>query len=180
MATLYGVDHILSVDTVIPEWDPPGINSPGNTKVYLSMVVVFEHETHEECPYCSYTLKQPISFKSAPNVLVFEINSKNIKISRSLKFVQDSETVVLDVRELIYHGDFHFTSHINGNDNKVWYHDGMTSGSTCENEGDFDSFSTKKLSKCKGKRLLLVVYVRGVGDQRSGLYAPFWGLLHVL
>jgi hypothetical protein len=28
------------------------------------------------------------------------------------------------------------------------------------NGGDFDSFSTKKLSKCKGKRLLLVVYAR--------------------
>ena len=97
---------------------------------------------------------------SAPNVLVFEINSKNIKISKTLKFVQDGETVVLDVRGLIYHGDFHFTSRIIGNDNNVWYHDGMTTGSTCENQGDFDSFSTKELLKCKGKRLLLVMYAR--------------------
>jgi len=119
-----------------------------------------EHETHEECPDCSCALKQPISFKSAPNMLVFEINSKKIKISKTLKFVQDSEPVILEVRGLIYHGDFHFTSRIIGNDNNVWYHDGMTTGSTCKNEGDFDSFSTKKLSKCKGKRLLLVVYAR--------------------
>ena len=73
----------------------------------------------------------------------FEINSKNIKISKTLKFVQDSETVVLDIRGLIYHGDFHFTSRIIGNDSNVWYHDGMMTGSTCEIEGDFDSFSTK-------------------------------------
>ena len=101
--------------------------------------------------------KFQVCSKSAPNVLVFEINSKKIKISKTL--VQDSETVVLEGRELIY-SDFHFTSHIIGNDNNVWYHDGMTTGSTCKNEGDFDSFSTKKLLKCREKRLILVVYAR--------------------
>jgi len=55
---------------------------------------------------------------------------------------------------------FHFTSRIIGNDNNVWHHDGMTTRSTCENEGDFDSFSTKKMLKSKGKRLLLVIYAR--------------------
>ena len=78
-----------------------------------------EHETHEKCPDCACALKQPISFKSAPSILVFEINSQNMKISETLKFVQDNETVVLHVRGLIYHGNFHFTSHIIGNDNNV-------------------------------------------------------------
>ena len=36
----------------------------------------------------------------------------------------------------------------------------MIIGSTGENDGEFDSFSTKKLLKCKDKRLLLVVYAR--------------------
>ena len=31
----------------------------------------------------------------------------------------------------------------------------MTTGDTCENEGDFDSFTTKKLLRCKRKGLLL-------------------------
>jgi hypothetical protein len=69
-----------------------------------------EHETHEKCPHCFSALKEPISFKSAPNVLVFEINSKNIKISKTLKFVHDGETVILYVRRLIYYGNFHFAS----------------------------------------------------------------------
>ena len=83
-----------------------------------------------------------------------------MKISKTLKFVQDNETVVLDVRGLIYHGNFHFMSHIIVNDNNVWYYDRMTTGSTCENEGDFDSFFTKKLLKCKGKGLILIVYAK--------------------
>ncbi|KIM80002.1 hypothetical protein PILCRDRAFT_39405, partial [Piloderma croceum F 1598] len=90
-------------------------------------------------------MTQPISFKSAPNLLIFEINSKNIKLSKTLKFEQEGETVVLDVRGLIYHGDFHFASRIIGTDGIVWYHDGMTTRSGCENDGDFDKFSSKNL-----------------------------------
>jgi hypothetical protein len=102
---------------------------------------------------------QPISFKSASKVLIFEINSKNIKLSKTLKFEQEGETVILDVRGLIY-GDFYFTSCIIGTDSIVWYHNDMTTGSNCENEGDCDKFSSRNLWKCKGKNPILVVYVR--------------------
>jgi hypothetical protein len=73
-------------------------DAPKSTSHWLCSL---EHETHKKCPDCSCALKQPMSFKSPPNVLIFEINSQNMKIS-TLPFVQDSETVVLDVRGLIY------------------------------------------------------------------------------
>jgi hypothetical protein len=117
-----------------------------------------EHETHEKCPQCFSVMMQPIGFKSSQNVLVFEINSRNMY--QDLKFEQEGETVVLDVRGLIYNGDFHFTSRIIGIDGNVWYHDGMITGSSCENEGDFDKFSSRNLLKCKGKNLILMVYAR--------------------
>src|ERR1700683_2627242 len=132
-------------------------DTPKSTSHWLRSL---EHETHERCPQCFSAMMQPISFKSAPNVLIFEINSRNIKLNKTLKFEQEGETVVLDVRGLIYHGDFHFTSRIIGTDGIVWYHDGMTTGSSCENEGDFDKFSSRNLLKCKGKKLILVVYAR--------------------
>jgi len=47
-----------------------------------------------------------------------------------------------------------------GTDEIVWYHDGMTTGSTCQNEGDFDKFSNKKMMENKGKVLAMVVYAR--------------------
>ena len=132
-------------------------DTPKSTSHWLRSL---EHETHERCPQCFSAMMQPISFKSAPNVLIFEINSRNIKLSKTLKFEQEGETVILDVRGLIYHGGFHFTSCIIGTDGMVWYHDGMTTGSSCENEGDFDKLSSKNLLKCKGKKLILVVYAR--------------------
>jgi len=132
-------------------------DTPKSTCKWLGSL---EHETHEKCPHCFAAMMQPINFKSAPSLLVFEINSRKIKVSKTLKFEQEGETVVLDVRGLIYHGDFHFTSRIIGTDGIVWYHDGMTTGSSCENEGDFDKFSSRKLLRCKGKKLILVVYAR--------------------
>ena len=93
-------------------------DTPKSTSQWLRSL---EHETHARCPECLSAMMQPISFKSAPNVLIFEINSRNIKLSKTLKFEQEGETVVLDVKGLIYHGDFHFTSHIIGTDGIVWY-----------------------------------------------------------
>jgi hypothetical protein len=69
-------------------------------------------------------MMQPISFKTAPSVLGFEINTRSIKISKTLKYEQEGEIVVLDVRGLIYHEDFHFTSCIIGTSGIVWYRDG--------------------------------------------------------
>ena len=95
-----------------------------------------------------------------PHVDEIGCNPRNIKICKTLKFVQDGKSIVLKVRGLIYHGDFHFTSCMIGTDEIVWYHDGMTTGSTCENEGDFDKFSNKKMMKNKGNVLTMVVYAR--------------------
>ena len=107
---------------------------------------------HERCPECFSAMMQPISFKSAPNVLIFEINSRNIKLGKTLKFEQEGETVVLYVKGLIYHGDFHFTSCVIETGGIVWYHDGMTTGSSCENEGDSDKMSSRHLLKCNRKK----------------------------
>jgi hypothetical protein len=112
-----------------------------------------QHETHKRCPQCFSAMMQPISLKTSSSMLVFEINTRNIKVSKTLKFEQEGRTVVLDVRGLIYHGDFHFTSHIIGTD-------GMTTGSNCENDGDFDKCSSNDLLNCRGKILILVVYAR--------------------
>ena len=42
----------------------------------------------------------------------------------------------------------------------MWYHDGMTIKSNCENEGVFDKLLSRELLKCKRKILFLVVYAK--------------------
>ena len=73
-------------------------DTPKSTSHWLRSL---EHETHEKCPQCFSATMQPISFKSAPNVLIFEINSRNIKLSKTLKFEQEgykSSIAILTVR----------------------------------------------------------------------------------
>jgi len=57
-----------------------------------------EHETHERYSQYFSAMMQLISFKTASNVLVFEINTRSINVSDTLKFEQEGEMVVLDVR----------------------------------------------------------------------------------
>src|SRR6202789_1493664 len=91
-------------------------DTPKSTSHWLRS---FEYETHEICPQCLSAIMQPISYKFSPNVLIFEINSRNIKLSTTLKFEQEDEIVVLNVRGVIYHRDFHFTSCIIGTDGMI-------------------------------------------------------------
>jgi hypothetical protein len=114
-----------------------------------------EHETHERCPQCFSAMMQPISFKTAPSVLVFEINTRSIKVSETLKYEQEGEIVVLDVRGLIYHRDFHFTSRIIGTGGIVWYRDGSVKIIEI-----LTSYLLIILLNCRGKKLILVVYAR--------------------
>jgi len=76
-------------------------------------------------------------------------NSRNIKVGKTLKVEQKDQLVVLDVRGLIYYGNFHFTSRFIEIDVIVWYYDGITTKSNCE--GDFNKFSSRNLAKCKEK-----------------------------
>lgn len=115
----------------------------GTTKSTSQWLGLLTHHTIVKCPDCSCSLTRPMSFVSAPNPLVLEINSRNIKMSKALEFVQDGESIVLKVRGLIYHWDFHFTSYIVGTDGFVLYNDGMTTGNIYKKEGDFDEFSNK-------------------------------------
>jgi hypothetical protein len=119
-----------------------------------------ENETHEKCPKCFAALRQPIAFKAVPNLLIFEINSDNVRISKTIEFVQGDETVVLNVRGLVYYGEFHFVARIIGSQGNIWYHDGIVTGSTCESEGHIETFSRRKLKTCKGRKVVLVVYGR--------------------
>src|SRR6202050_2323218 len=115
-------------------------DTPKSTSHWLRSL---EHETHERCPQCFSAMMQPICFKSAPNVLLFE-------------------SVIIRT------------------DGIVWYHDGMTTGSSCENEGDFDKLSSRNLLKCKGKKLILVGFNQRGEMEMGGWVALFCIYFQVL
>ena len=87
-----------------------------------------EHHTSEKCPDCSKPLQKSIGYNSPPPLLIFEINSNNITLSKTIGFKEDDRMKVLQLKGMVYHGDFHFTSCIVSSDGAVWFNDGMTTG----------------------------------------------------
>jgi hypothetical protein len=96
---------------------------PKSTSTWLASLA---QKNNENSPHCLSQILQPIAFKACPSLLVFQIDSTNVKISKKIKFVQDGENVVLDIRGLIYYSGFHFTSRIITFNGDIWYHDGIT------------------------------------------------------
>ena len=59
---------------------------------------------------------------------------------------------------MVYHGDFHFTSCIVSSVGVVWSNDGITTGRQCKKGGDLETMLSRKVMKCKGKKLALAIY----------------------
>jgi hypothetical protein len=105
-----------------------------------------------KCESCKSTVNWWQNFKTTVDDLILRSNVHKCRTS----IPADDKMQKKEKRGCINkrgncHGDFHFTSCIIGTDGIVWYHDGMTTGSSCENEGDFDKFSSKNMLKCKEK-----------------------------
>ena len=54
-----------------------------------------EHHTSEKCPDCSKPLQKSISYNSPPPLLIFEINSNNITLRKTIGFKGDDRMRVL-------------------------------------------------------------------------------------
>ena len=65
---------------------------------------------------------------------------------------------VLQLKGMVYHGDFYFTSHIVSSDGVVWFNDGITTGRQCKKDGDLETMSSRKVMNCRGKKLVLEIY----------------------
>ncbi|KIM74616.1 hypothetical protein PILCRDRAFT_79928, partial [Piloderma croceum F 1598] len=83
-----------------------------------------------------------ISFDLPPPLLIFEINSNNITLSKTIGFEEEDGMMVLQLKGMIYHGGFHFTSCIVSSDGAFWFNDGMTTGRQCKKNGDLETMSS--------------------------------------
>jgi hypothetical protein len=68
----------------------------------------------------------------------------------------------LKLRGIVYHGRYHFTSHIVSTEQKVWYHDGITTRNLCTGEEKLVNISDLELRKCKNRDLVLAIYAQTI------------------
>ena len=91
---------------------------------------------------------------------VIALESTGAIPSVQLRLSHDSGAITFNLRGLIYWGDFHFVSRIVDKSGQVWFHDGITTGASCEWERTIDlSSDTRWLRNARSKELCCCVYV---------------------
>jgi predicted RNA-binding Zn-ribbon protein involved in translation (DUF1610 family) len=120
------------------------------------------HATAEKCPDCEKIMRNEISFKFPPSILAFDHSLvTTVKPSRQIKFkLENRETVILQLRGLVYFGNFHFTSRVISTEGDIWYSDGKDLGRTCLADGHSSLMHKEDWQTCKNNTLLLSIYAK--------------------
>jgi hypothetical protein len=132
-------------------------STSGSTLKWISEL---ENSTKKKCPDCSGKMTKQIYYTEIPKLMVFEYSSSDIKTSHEIKFKTDEETIILHLRGIIYHGENHFTSRIISSEGHIWYHDGITTGSTCNSDGHLKTTTDNLLRHCQKKQLVMAIYAQ--------------------
>jgi hypothetical protein len=141
------LDYVLCADS----------NISGTTSQWLKNL---QRNIPNVCPQCLTRMTESLSYKQPPKFLVMEYPDQDINSSHIIIYNTNGQIGTLRLRGIIYHGSYHFVSRIISNEGKVWYHDGITTGSRCTSEGNISSISDQKLKDCKKKKLVLAIYAQ--------------------
>jgi hypothetical protein len=115
--------------------------------------------THKRCPNCNHKMKQVVFYNQVPNIVILEYPMRNIQTSHGLEFLtEEGEKQVLQLRGIVYHGGYHFTSRIVSAGQHIWYHDGINTGKTCLRDSILGNLTDNKLRQCRGRDLVLACY----------------------
>ena len=100
-------------------------------------------------------------YYQAPNLLIFNLQGHNIKVSKKIKYMHKEKVKTFRLRGVTYFGNFHYTSRVIDEHSNVWYHDGISTGDKCMAEGrKLKNMSDQDMLTCKNKRIRLAIYAR--------------------
>jgi DNA-directed RNA polymerase subunit M/transcription elongation factor TFIIS len=132
-------------------------NKPVSTSGWISDL---QTSTKRTCPDCLSVMIKKINYMELPKLLVFEYPNSNINTSHEIRVEVNNQTAVLHLRGIVYHGENHFTSRVISPEGKIWYHDGITTGSTCDSDIDLKNTTDANLETCQRKKLVFPVYAQ--------------------
>jgi hypothetical protein len=116
---------------------------------------LFHLPTSRKCANCNNTLYKNTFFSNVPELLIFHVPYADIKINTSFKFYDKR----YHLKGIVYYGDNHYTSCVISEDNSVWYHDGIQTGSSMILQGDKSYYKSNKWNNYNNKNAVLFVYI---------------------
>ena len=97
-----------------------------------------------------------IFYHEVPNIVILEYPMKTIHTSHTLEFLTDKgDKQILQLRGIVYHGRYHFTSRIISSEQDIWFHDWINTGKMCPKDRIVVNLTNDHL---RGRDLVLAVY----------------------
>jgi hypothetical protein len=127
--------------------------------------------TSVHCPRCPtsnstrhYPMTLNISMNRLPYLMCIMLNKHCFQINDTLTYVHEFD-VIYRLRGIIYGDGNHFVARLFTRDRRIWYHDGITTGSKCNFEGTLEKLPDSEwlMTASKGvsrRKAILVVYAR--------------------
>ncbi|KAF8134060.1 hypothetical protein K438DRAFT_1511427, partial [Mycena galopus ATCC 62051] len=100
------------------------------------------------CSACGHATTVIVNIQHPPPFLIFSLADDSILIDPLLNIDIAGQKQRYAVRGAIYSGSNHFTARVVAENQTVWYHDGIETGSTMYEEGELSSHSGTFLNKC--------------------------------
>jgi len=105
------------------------------------------------------TIKQ--RYNQNPGIIAFSIQVGKISINKIIQVTQaHGPSITLPLKGIIYMSNHHFSIRIVTSQKKIWFHDGIATGSTCIYEGLLSDFSDKTLQKHNNSLAVGAIYAK--------------------
>jgi hypothetical protein len=112
-----------------------------------------------------YAMVLDMSMTRLPYIMCILLNDNLFSVNQTLTYPHDAFQTMFKLRGLIYGDGNHFDSRLITKDGDIWYHDGITTGSTCKFEANLNMMPDNGwlMSSSKGfhcRKAVLAVYIR--------------------
>ena len=125
-----------------------------NTDSIVSILTrLFNKPTSNRCVNCNNILYKNSEYFTAPELLICHLPYTDVKINKSFIFCNKR----YKLKGVVYYGSNHYTSCIILENNSIWYHDGIQTGSSMILEGNISSKT--RWNKHNDKNAVLFIYI---------------------
>ncbi|KZT27283.1 hypothetical protein NEOLEDRAFT_1060764 [Neolentinus lepideus HHB14362 ss-1] len=109
---------------------------------------------------CRKDIQSITTLTKIPRILAFHVSNTDLLPDKNFTLQLKSKQK-LNLRGLIYFGDFHFTSRFISKNGDIWFNDRMTTGRECRKEGNIESTNLADLLTCGTHTTTLLIYACG-------------------
>ncbi|KAJ7661407.1 hypothetical protein DFH06DRAFT_988433 [Mycena polygramma] len=95
-----------------------------------------------------------------PQVLFISVEHERLVFDAALTFDCQGVRRSLQLRGIVYGGGGHFTCRFVSSQGFLWYHDGITTGRRCIEEGKLEDLAPADLMKTRNKLAVLLIYAK--------------------